>query len=42
MIADQGWQEPGYSQVACFDDLDRADDEPPLCLYRRPGGCEAD
>jgi phosphatidylinositol glycan class B len=42
MIADQGWQEPGYTQVACFDDLDRADDEPPLCLYRRPGGCSAD
>jgi hypothetical protein len=42
MIADQGWQEPGYAQVACFDDINRADDEPPLCLYRRPGGCAAD
>jgi phosphatidylinositol glycan class B len=42
MIADQGWQEPGYAQVACFDDVNRADDEPPLCLYRRPGDCAAD
>jgi len=42
MIADQGWQEPGYSQVACFDDVNRGDDEPPICLYRRPGGCSAD
>ena len=42
MIADQGWQEPGYTQVACFDDVNRANDEPPLCLYRRPGGCAAD
>lgn len=42
MIADQGWQEPGYTQVACFNDVNRADDEPPLCLYRRPGGCAAD
>lgn len=39
MIADRGFEEPGYTQVACFDDINRAD-EPELCLYRRPGGCE--
>ena len=39
MIADRGFEEPGYTRVACFDDLNRAD-EPELCLYRRPGGCE--
>jgi GPI mannosyltransferase 3 len=38
MIADRGFQEPGYAEVACFDDINRAD-EPELCLYRRPGGC---
>jgi GPI mannosyltransferase 3 len=39
MIADRGFQEPGYTEVACFDDINRAD-EPELCLYRRPGGCD--
>jgi hypothetical protein len=39
MIADRGFEEPGYTKVACFDDINRAD-EPALCLYRRPGGCE--
>jgi hypothetical protein len=39
MIADRGFAEPGYAEVACFDDINR-DDEPELCLYRRPGGCE--
>lgn len=39
MIADRGFEEPGYMEVACFDDINRAD-EPKLCLYRRPGGCE--
>jgi hypothetical protein len=39
MIADRGFQEPGYAEIACFDDINRAD-EPELCLYRRPGRCE--
>jgi hypothetical protein len=39
MIADRGFQEPGYTELSCFDDINRAD-EPELCLYRRPGGCE--
>ena len=38
MIAQQGHAEPGYSPVACFDDVARHG-EPEVCLFRRPGDC---
>jgi hypothetical protein len=38
MIASRGDAEPGYSPLACFNDVARPG-EPDLCLFRRPGGC---
>jgi hypothetical protein len=38
MIAQRAHAEPGYSPIACFDDVARHG-EPELCLFRRPGGC---
>jgi phosphatidylinositol glycan class B len=39
MIAYRDDAEPGYTQLACFNDAARRAGEPDMCLYRRPGGC---
>ncbi len=38
MIASRGDAEPGYTPLACFNDVARPG-EPDLCLFRRAGGC---